>query len=140
MIYTQHPLSTEAKKEKTGTSVYVIFFSNNRIKVGITKNFKKRMSAYSQEVKRNGIEFASSFGCIPFINHQHALRLERHICSELSASRINKQREWFSGDAGMFKCVLDVIQDARLMLSSPDEDKEEIEWRGFSATMEGVAS
>lgn len=120
--------------------MYAIFFSNNRIKVGITKNFKKRMSAYSQEVKRNGIEFASAFGCVPFVNHQHALRLERHICSELSVSRINKQREWFSGDSGMFKNVIDVIQDARLMLSCPDEDKEEIEWRGFSTTFKGVTA
>lgn len=119
------------------TTVYVILFDDDRIKVGTTKNFKQRMSAYRQEVKRNGIRYATAFGCVPFIDRNHALRLERHLCNELKQERINGQREWFSGSVETFKQVMDVIQQARLDFASETENKEAIHWGGVSCLMKG---
>lgn len=129
MNYTQHPLS--------GTTVYAVCFADDRIKVGITKNFKQRMAAYKQEVKRNGIEFATAFGCVAFKDHSDALELERHICKQLQGQRINGQREWFYGQKETFKQLIDVIQNARVSWASPEEDKEAITWGGSTCCMKG---
>ncbi len=93
-------------------AVYVVKFSDGRIKIGISANVRARMKYYKQEITRNRIESATWWSCKPFSDKFDALFAERTICSLLKEKTIPDMREWFRAGTVDFE---DVIKSVEIM-------------------------
>lgn len=90
--------------------VYLIRFSNDRIKVGITSDLDKRFSYYKQEARRHDLRIDQNESYLILAGKKAALEIESIICKEYKKISINKHREWFKGDYLMFIFVTCRIQ------------------------------
>ncbi len=81
---------------------YVAYFSNNRIKFGITTDIDKRMKYYVSEARRNDIQFVTWFASSQCFEKEVALAMERVFRFFNSDNMIPKQRESIRGDVDFF--------------------------------------
>lgn len=114
-------------------AVYVVIFDDGRIKIGISKNPRQRITYYAQEVRRNFGKYFTWFACKPFACKDHALSVETSICRWLSDFSITGHREWFSGVTHKeFVAIIEQIERFRFELAiENDEEKKDIPWNGL---------
>jgi hypothetical protein len=110
-------------------SVYAVYFSDVRIKVGITANVPKRMSYYAQEARRNRVDHLTWWSCAP-VTHCMALRMETHFCRQVREFAMPKHREWFEGDASDFSAILVALEDFRVALADGHEVAADLPFQG----------
>lgn len=84
-------------------SNYVIYFpSTQRLKIGVTGNFKSRVKFYRQEAARHGLGYvACSRGELQY--KTVARLVEQSICDAMKPAAMPKTREWFEGDEALFE-------------------------------------
>ena len=111
--------------------VYAVRFSDDRIKVGITANAKKRMSYYAQEAPPNRVNHLVWWACAPTFK-RFAMIMEKHLCSELRPQSIPGHREWFIGDTEEFGVVVKAIEIMREKSAMKGEVVEELPFRASS--------
>lgn len=99
-------------------AVYVVHFSNDRIKVGISSQVHERMKYYAQEARRNGVEFVTWWSCKEFDSKSIALFTERILCNELREGAIHRHREWFYGGSKAFAAVIGAVERLRKRLGT----------------------
>lgn len=76
---------------------YVVMFSNNNVKTGITKNPFSRLQNYVQESLRSDI-FLSGYYITPPSEKTTALQIEKSLCAQFEQYKISSLKEWFSGN------------------------------------------
>lgn len=93
--------------------LYVVRFSDDRIKVGISSDVVRRMTYYKQEARRNDVQGIGWWACAPFSCKAEALRAERIVCNACAALVIPRHREWFRGDVTYYAALIDAIEQLR---------------------------
>lgn len=124
-------ISIEGGTQQREYAVYVVKFSDHRIKIGISANVRARMKYYKQEITRNRVENATWRSCKPFTDKQTALYAERTICGLLKDKAITGMREWFRAGTVDFEDVMKAVEIMRCNLG--DEagiDKLDIPYYG----------
>lgn len=123
-------------------SVYVVIFDDGRIKIGVSKNPRQRMTYYSQEERRNFGKYFTWFACKPFAYKQHALSTETALCRWLSDFSIVGHRGWFAGATHKeFTAIIEQIERFRLALAiESDEEKKDIPWQGLSGNFKNAGA
>ncbi|MDQ6960708.1 MAG: GIY-YIG nuclease family protein [Mariprofundaceae bacterium] len=112
-------------------SVYVIEFSDDRIKIGITKDARERVRYYEQEATRNYVQYFTWWACKPFKCKSLALYVEREICRQLSGFSIPRHREWFRSVQGDFEAIVNAVDMSRMNLGDEiGADHEDIPFLG----------
>lgn len=87
-------------------SNYVVWFvGDQRLKVGVTSNFGKRMQYYRQEAQRHGLGHVDGIHC-PALPAAVARGIEADICRALKPAAIPGHREWFTGDASTYDAFI----------------------------------
>lgn len=85
--------------------IYLVKFSTDRIKVGITSSINKRLKYYKQEAARHGM----SIDCIEYHlimgDKEAALALEKQICKDYRRASVKNHREWFKGDSSLYHYI-----------------------------------
>lgn len=109
-----HELHHQAKTH----AVYAVYFSDGRIKVGVTADVPKRMSYYAQEARRNRVDSLTWWSCAP-VERWIALRIETHICRHMREFSMQRHREWFAGDTNDFGAFVAALE--RLRVAAADE-------------------
>lgn len=82
--------------------VYLVLFSTNRIKVGVTGNINKRIKYYKQEAARHGMRIERTEHYLIMGDKEAALALEKRICKEYRRAAVRNHREWFRGDVYLY--------------------------------------
>lgn len=116
--YELHPLCVLFPRMDQPTAIYVVKFSDDRIKVGITGNVRKRMSYYTQEAQRNRVSHLTWWACKPFHCKRDALKAERVLCRVLADAAIPRHREWFNGTSKDYSDVVRWGDELRATLGS----------------------
>ena len=110
-------------------AVYAVFFSDGRIKVGLTANTMKRMQYYAQEARRNRVQSLTWWASSP--THERFARcIERHFCREMRPCAIPGHREWFVGDAPAFQSVISALERLREQFAVDEESAAELPFLG----------
>lgn len=115
--------------EKHQYCVYVIRFSDGRIKFGITKNLNKRMSYYLQEARRNNLDGLVWWSAKPFDIKSQALHAERTMRLIFRDHSRKRQREWLFN--ANHSCVISTAQELREYIGGSTENMqlaERCEW------------
>lgn len=90
--------------------VYLIMFSNNRIKIGVTGNLKKRFSYYKQEAVRHDLKIVRQESHYIVHGKSAAFDIESIVCREYKNASIKNHREWFIGDRLMYVFLCSRVQ------------------------------
>lgn len=106
--------------------LYVVFFSDERLKVGITSDLKKRMRCYRSEAQRNKIDNVFWWAGAAYENKETALSAERLMCKTYSEFSIPGHREWFHGGKKGFVALMSTAEKVRALLGSENEDAQEL--------------
>lgn len=112
-------------------AVYVVYFSDDRIKVGLTANVRKRMRYFAQEARRNRVEHLVWYACAP-TRKSFARSIETHFCREMRPCAIAGHREWFIGDTSAFGAVINAIDRLREEFAENDEAVADLGFLGSS--------
>ncbi len=110
-------------------AVYAVFFSDGRIKVGLTANTQKRMRYYAQEARRNRVEYLTWWASAPTYE-RFARCIEKHFCREMRPCAIPGHREWFIGDTAAFQSVMGALERLREQFAIDDEAINELPFLG----------
>lgn len=122
MSYELHPLCTHV--------VYAIYFSDHRVKVGVTADFAKRRSYYQQEAARNRSVCATWWATAPAPKY-YALLIEKHFCRANRDLSMSGHREWFEGDSTFYGSVIEALVDLRKRVAKRiGENDADIDFRG----------
>lgn len=99
---------------------YVVWFGNDRIKVGSTGDLYTRMAHYKRMAKQHGIELLEWHSWAPLPSKQWSCALERAVIKRFrkpdpachydrylarGVKPILEMREWFLGDIGAFSKI-----------------------------------
>lgn len=93
--------------------LYVVRFTDDRVKIGISANVKKRMSYYMQEARRNDVDGIVWWASTAFDRKESALLAERALCQAFKPHVIAGHREWFRADSAGFKAVIESTEELR---------------------------
>lgn len=102
---------------------YVVYFSDGRIKIGMTSNFFKRMSYYRQQAKKSGITQVTWWAATAFAEKRACLLMERLMCNCYRHLALRRRREWIAGDAKIFAEVIKQSEFVRELLSGGRVEK-----------------
>lgn len=89
---------------------YVVWYpQTNRIKVGVTSNFKERLKYYRQESARHDLGYVGGESLAPL--HAGLARcIEADICRALKSCAIPGHREWFLGDGNTYIAFVEMTK------------------------------
>ena len=110
-------------------SVYAVYFSDARIKIGVTADVAKRMTYYAQESRRNRVRSLTWWSCAP-TEKDCAYRIERLFCRGMQDAAISRHREWFEGDASAFQSVIKALDGLRADIASGEEVATDLPFLG----------
>ena len=113
-------------------SFYLIWFSNDRLKFGITRNPKQRFNSYLCECRRNDIEAISSIFSSPVFSKETGLHMERTFRKLFKDDLINGQRESISlkGNEGLFSALIPQMKSFyKLFIDEYSSENEECFYR-----------
>lgn len=120
--------------------IYVVHFSDGRIKFGITKNLNKRMSYYRQEARRNNVDGLVWWAAKPFEMKSQALHAERTMRLLFRDNSRKYQREWLTIDAN-FLDVMETAEELREYLGIETEvEKKDLPYLGSHGHFFGLTS
>jgi len=121
--------------------LYVVFFSDERLKVGITSDLKKRMRCYRSEAQRNQIDQVFWWAGAAYENKETALAAERLMCKTYAEFSIRGHREWFYGSSKGFSALLDTAGQIRSLIGGEsDKDKEFLPYMGSNGCFVGLTN
>ena len=109
--------------------IYAVYFSDNRVKIGITSDADQRMRYYSQECRRNRVSWFGWWASAEF-SKQSALLAERTICRAYSDLAMLGHREWFDGDSNLYTSVIESAEQLRVALREDHEVVSDIPYQG----------
>lgn len=127
-LFAKHPRVAENIKARRAAKRvysfwnYVVWFANDRVKVGVTGDPRKRVSYYLQEAARHDLSYLW-FTAIGGLSKPEALFIERTIIRTLDAPRIAGHREWFMGGIDA-SCAAERLQsdlNLRTQLAQPHD-------------------
>jgi len=98
-------------------ALYVVYFADQRVKVGITRDVRARMAYYRQEAVRNRVPSVHWWAAAPFQDKGTALLAERLICRSFKQCSMPGHREWFNGDLGDYKAIMAAAERIRAELA-----------------------
>lgn len=96
--------------------LYVVRFTDDRVKIGISANVKKRMSYYAQEARRNDVDGIVWWASSAFTSKEGALLAERVMCRAYKEHAIAGHREWIRANCDGFKNVIESGEELRSAL------------------------
>lgn len=113
-------------------AVYLVHFYDNRLKIGISSDARKRMNYYIQEIRRNFCRGMTWYACKPFKNKQQALIVETTICRWLKEFSISGHREWFSNATGegFGKVIVEIEKLRKEIGEESDVEKNNLPYEG----------
>lgn len=122
------------------THLYVVHFSDDRIKVGITSDVTRRMSCYRQEAARHDINAVVWWASAPFATKDAALLAERILCRTYSDFRLPRHREWIRGNPQGFAGVIKTAEKLRELIGDEsEEEKIDLPYLGLTGSYIGLA-
>lgn len=125
----------------TPTVLYVVMFSDQRIKIGISGDVSKRMTYYTQEAQRNRVSYLTWWACKPFARRSDALEAERVLCHSLAAAAMPRHREWFDALSSDFPFVIKLADELRLSLGDEvGNDRLDVPFLGSHGSWERGAA
>lgn len=110
-------------------SLYAAYFSDGRIKIGVTADVPKRMSYYAQEARRNRVSSLTWWSCAP-IEHGTALLIEKSMCRHMREYAMPRHREWFEGTSTDFQAFISGLERFRVSAADSDESPEDLPFMG----------
>ena len=120
--------------------LYVVLFSDDRLKVGITSDLKKRMRCYRSEAQRNQINNVFWWAGAAYENKETALAAERLMCKTYAEFSIRGHREWFHGGSNGFTALMQTADQIRALLGGEsDYEKEALPYMGKTGHFVGLA-
>lgn len=113
------------------TAVYVVSFSDGKIKFGLSKNVKSRMHTYKQECVRNGLSSMVWWACKPLKSRADAALIENSLRDHLRGFAIAGHSEWLRGVG--FESVLSCAEHLRGHIANAyGEDPLEVPFKASS--------
>ncbi len=89
---------------------YVVWYPRtNRIKVGVTSNFKDRLQYYRQESARHDLGYVTGRALDP-LPAGLARGIENDICRALKSCVIPGHREWFLGNQETYDAFVEMTK------------------------------
>src|SRR5690349_18341888 len=101
----------------TAYRLYVVRFSDNRIKIGISGDVQTRMDCFIQEARRSKIDHVTWWACAPLSSKRVALLVKKGLRRSYSDKSIPTHRDWLLGIT-----FREVIQDAKSFRASLGEE------------------
>ena len=88
--------------------LYVLHFSNGRVKVGMTWSWSQRLNHYERYAKREKRKIVG-LQLLGKLDKKLALKIEAAACLRLRAFVVPASTEWFSGGAATFDLACEVL-------------------------------
>lgn len=98
--------------------LYVVRFTDDRVKIGISADVKKRMSYYAQEARRNDVDGIVWWASTAFAGKDSALLAERVLCRAFKPHAIRGHREWLRANTDGFAAVIDSVETLRVAMGN----------------------
>ena len=105
--------------------LYVVLFSDERLKVGISSDLKKRMKCYRSEAQRNQIDNVFWWAGAAYENKVTALMAERLMCKTYAEFAVRGHREWFHGGSDGYKTLMQTAEHIRALLGSESDSEKD---------------
>lgn len=113
--------------------IYAVYFSDKRIKIGISADAERRMRYYVQESRRNRVQDMTWWASKEFSKYS-ALLAERTVCRAYADKAISGHRERFEGGLDLFEGISSSIENMRTALAQGGEIAEEIPYQGIQGS------
>lgn len=121
-------------------AIYVVRFSDGRIKFGSTSNVKKRMTYYRQEARRNCHDSLVWYSPKPFSCKEDALHAERALRLYFRNETQKNQREWLIRTVELPNVIQAADEIRHLIGKETDAEKAEFPWMGSTGGFRGLAA
>lgn len=128
----QREIWQEADRIRTYKNVvYILWLSNDRLKVGFTSNIDKRMTYYRQEARRHGIKYGYWWSCAGFRDRREAQFMERVVLIRFGGMQMHGTREWFRCDSKTYQEIIPIVGEIRNeLLEGPPGIADEMAYIG----------
>lgn len=120
--------------------LYVVRFSDRRIKFGVSANVRRRMTYYRQEARRNNVDGLVWWSAAPFLKKDQALHAERAMRLHFRDYSREHQREWLVRPIDFYTVIL-AADELRAMLGDESEvEKRDLPYMGAHGQFQGLSA
>ncbi|MBU9532841.1 hypothetical protein KTE49_20615 [Burkholderia multivorans] len=116
-------LRVNARKRRPVARIYAAYFPDDRIKLGVTRDFDAVVRDLKREVVRRQLDRVTWFACSAFGDYKHLAHACRGMRSILKPCRLDRHSGWFRGDHHEFAALIAFIQLTRAQCERHAADK-----------------
>jgi hypothetical protein len=130
----------ERRKPRPTNRIYIAHFADDRIKVGVTKNYKLSIRDLEREAIRRRVHEFTVWGCEGFDDYEHLMTVSFRICKLIERCKVEGHHRWFKGGSEDFRQLCKYVERVRRqmerhMINQAAFINDGQDWEGHAKTI-----